>query len=145
MSRGRIWAYVIVGVAVLVLLANTLFVVDQREQAIVLRFGEPVRVVNAPGRPGAGLNVKAPFLENVGRFDRAAPGDLVPYDFDAKGLADLGPTLGERARLQHDGLAAARHEVHHGGFHGAGAGTGQYDHLPLGLKDFLQPGQHLGK
>jgi modulator of FtsH protease HflC len=70
MSRQRLWTYIILGVAVLVVLANTLFIVDQREQAIVLRFGEPVRVVNPPGRAGAGLNVKAPFLENVVKFDR---------------------------------------------------------------------------
>lgn len=69
MSR-RLWTYLIVGIGALVVLANTLFVVDQREQAIVLRFGEPVRVVNAPGRPGAGLNAKLPFWENVIKFDR---------------------------------------------------------------------------
>jgi membrane protease subunit HflC len=70
MTRSRVWAYVIVAVGVIVLLANTLFVVGQTEQAIVLRLGEPVRVVNAPGRLGAGLNLKAPFLENVIKFDR---------------------------------------------------------------------------
>lgn len=69
MSR-RLWTYLIVGVGALVVLANTLFVVDQREQAIVVRFGEPVRVINAPGRPGAGLNAKLPFWENVIKFDR---------------------------------------------------------------------------
>jgi membrane protease subunit HflC len=66
----RLWTYLIVGVGALVLLANTLFVVDQREQAIVVRFGDPVRVINAPGRPGAGLNMKLPFWENVIKFDR---------------------------------------------------------------------------
>src|SRR5262249_39553347 len=49
---------------------NTFFVVDQREAAIVLRFGEPVRVLHAAGEGGAGLNVKAPFLEKVVTFDR---------------------------------------------------------------------------
>jgi membrane protease subunit HflC len=66
----RLWTYLIVGIGALVVLANTLFVVDQREQAIVVRFGEPVRVINAPGRPGAGLNAKLPFWENVIKFDR---------------------------------------------------------------------------
>ncbi len=69
MSR-RLTTLAIVAVAFLALVANTFFVVDQREQAIVLRFGEPVRVVNAPGRPGAGLNLKVPFWENVIKFDR---------------------------------------------------------------------------
>lgn len=66
----RLWTYLIVGIGALILLSNTLFVVDQREQAIVLRFGEPVRVINAPGRPGAGLKLKFPFWENVIKFDR---------------------------------------------------------------------------
>jgi len=66
----RAWTFLIVAVGAVVVLANTLFIVDQREQAIVLRFGEPVRVVNAPGRPGAGLNAKLPFWENVVKFDR---------------------------------------------------------------------------
>ena len=70
MTRRRLIAYGIAALAVFILLANTLFVVDQRQQALVLRFGEPVRVINAPGRAGAGLNVKAPFLENVIKFDR---------------------------------------------------------------------------
>lgn len=66
----RAWTLLIVAVGAVVVLANTLFIVDQREQAIVLRFGEPVRVINAPGRPGAGLNAKLPFWENVVKFDR---------------------------------------------------------------------------
>jgi membrane protease subunit HflC len=66
----RAWTLLIVAVGAVVVLANTLFIVDQREQALVLRFGEPVRVINAPGRPGAGLNAKLPFWENVVKFDR---------------------------------------------------------------------------
>jgi membrane protease subunit HflC len=70
MNPRFLWGYVILGVGILVVLANTLFVVDQREQALVLRFGDPVRVINPPSRPGAGLHAKLPFLENVIRFDR---------------------------------------------------------------------------
>jgi membrane protease subunit HflC len=66
----RLVAYAIAAFVVVVVLANTLFVVDQREQAIVVRFGEPVRVINPPGHAGAGLNMKAPFLENVITLDR---------------------------------------------------------------------------
>ncbi|MFN3582408.1 protease modulator HflC [Phenylobacterium sp.] len=66
----RAWTFLILAVGAVVVLANTLFIVDQREQAIVLRFGEPVRVINAPGHPGAGLNAKLPFWENVVKFDR---------------------------------------------------------------------------
>jgi membrane protease subunit HflC len=44
--------------------------VDQRQQVIVVAFGDPVRVVNPPGRNEAGLNLKAPFVEQIIRLDR---------------------------------------------------------------------------
>lgn len=70
MTRNRLITWGVLAFAVVVVLANTLFVVDQREQAIVLRFGEPVRTLNAPGSREAGLQLKAPFLETVIAFDR---------------------------------------------------------------------------
>lgn len=71
MSRSTgLVAWSIAALAVLILLANSLFVVDQWEEAIVVRFGQPVRVIHAPGQPGAGLNFKEPFVENVVLFDR---------------------------------------------------------------------------
>ena len=70
MSTRRLWIYLLVAVGALVLLSQTLFVVDQREQAIVVRLGNPVRVVNPPGVNGAGLNAKVPFAESVIKFDR---------------------------------------------------------------------------
>ena len=49
----------------LLILANVcLFKVDQRQQALVVRFGDPVRTVLAPG-----LHAKSPF-ETVLKFDR---------------------------------------------------------------------------
>lgn len=66
----RVTAWTIGGVVALIVILNTFYVVDQRQQAIVVRFGEPVRVVHAPGKGGAGLNIKTPFLENVVAFDR---------------------------------------------------------------------------
>jgi membrane protease subunit HflC len=68
--RSRFVLWVILAVAALVVLANTLFVVDQRQQAIVVRFGEPVRVIHAPGQGGVGLNFKVPGFEQVIKFDR---------------------------------------------------------------------------
>lgn len=65
----RAFLPLILAVGVLVLAFNTLFIVDQREQVVVVRFGDPVRVINAGGR-SAGLNMKAPFLEQLIRFDR---------------------------------------------------------------------------
>lgn len=56
------------GIAAAVLLVlglSTTFVVQQTEQAIVLRFGNPVRVINEPG-----LKFRIPFAETVERFDK---------------------------------------------------------------------------
>lgn len=47
-------------VVILFVLANSLYVVSQTEQAIVLQFGEPMRVVKEPG-----LKIKVPFIQNV--------------------------------------------------------------------------------
>ena len=44
--------------------ANSLYVVSQTEQAIVLQFGDPVRVVQEPG-----LKAKIPFIQKVVLYD----------------------------------------------------------------------------
>ena len=67
---NRLIAWAVGLVVIAVLAANTLFVVDQRDQAIVVAFGDPVRVINAPGTNGAGLNFKLPFVQNVIILDR---------------------------------------------------------------------------
>ena len=52
-------------VAVLAILAaSSLFTVHQAEQALVLQFGEPRRVIQKPG-----LNFKIPFVQNVRYLD----------------------------------------------------------------------------
>jgi len=54
------------GVSVLVVLFGLLssfFIVDQTQQALVLQFGEPKRLVNKPG-----LNFKIPFIQEVTFF-----------------------------------------------------------------------------
>jgi len=51
-------------VAVLVLLSMSVFVVDQREKAIVFQLGEVVGVKTEPG-----LNFKVPLMQNVRYFD----------------------------------------------------------------------------
>jgi membrane protease subunit HflC len=67
-SRLIVWA---VGIVVaLIVVMNTFYVVDQRKQAVVLRFGEPQRVVNAFRDNDPGLKIKAPFLENVMLLDK---------------------------------------------------------------------------
>ena len=57
-------------IAVLLLIAaivgySTLFTVNQTKQALVVRLGQPVRVITEPG-----LNVKIPFIDNVIYVDK---------------------------------------------------------------------------
>ncbi len=58
--------YTIAGIAgaTLILLFSSLYVLPQTEQAIVLQFGEPVRLVKEPG-----LKMKIPFIQNVVFYD----------------------------------------------------------------------------
>jgi membrane protease subunit HflC len=60
----------VVALGVIIVLANTFYIVDQRQQAVVVNLGNPVRVVNAAGDSGPGLKVKVPFVENVVKFDK---------------------------------------------------------------------------
>jgi modulator of FtsH protease HflC len=54
-------ALLIIVIAAIVIIHGAFFTVDPKEQAIVLRFGEPVRdVIGAPG-----LYVKLPFIDSV--------------------------------------------------------------------------------
>lgn len=69
-SQSRLVMGAVGAVALLIVLANTFYVVDQRKQAVVLRFGEPQRVVNAFRDNDPGLKIKAPFLENVILLDK---------------------------------------------------------------------------
>ncbi|MGF1461581.1 MAG: protease modulator HflC [Maricaulaceae bacterium] len=50
--------------------SQALYTVNQVEQALVLRLGEPVNVVNPTGSNDPGLKVKVPFVEQVLRFDK---------------------------------------------------------------------------
>ncbi len=50
--------------AVLIAAADSLFIVKQTEQAIVLQFGEPIREIKEPG-----LKVKVPFVQKVIFYD----------------------------------------------------------------------------
>ena len=49
---------------VLIVAYSSVFTVQQTEQALVVRLGEPVKVVTAPG-----LNFKAPFIDSVISID----------------------------------------------------------------------------
>ncbi|HWK48220.1 MAG TPA: protease modulator HflC [Stellaceae bacterium] len=62
-------------VALLIVLANSLYVVDQTKQALVLYFGEPIRVVRTPG-----LKLKVPFIQNVVLYDNRVQGFDAPSE-----------------------------------------------------------------
>ncbi|HEY3888459.1 MAG TPA: protease modulator HflC [Caulobacteraceae bacterium] len=85
MNRRSLIVAAVVVFIVAVLAANTLFTVGQRSQAIVLRFGRPVRVINALGENNPGLKVKAPW-ESIVRLDKrnqgldADPAEIIAAD-----------------------------------------------------------------
>ena len=60
LSAGIVIAFV--GIFVL---ANSVFIVDQTDQALVLQFGKPERVEQTPG-----LKFKLPFIQNVEFYDK---------------------------------------------------------------------------
>ena len=62
----RVYVLVLVAILFVVLLGRPLYVVNEYEQVIILRFQKPVGdPISTPG-----LKVKLPFIDNVSRFDR---------------------------------------------------------------------------
>ena len=65
----------------LLVVANTLFIMDETEQGIVIQFGKYVRTIREPG-----LHVKIPFLQDVTKYDKrllrydAAPAEFLTRD-----------------------------------------------------------------
>jgi membrane protease subunit HflC len=63
------------GVALVALLSSVI-VVPETQQAVILRFGEPIRVINGfkpnvdYGQTGAGISLRIPFAERVERIDK---------------------------------------------------------------------------
>ncbi len=65
MSQRILIGVGIAAAATIFILYNALFTVNQTQQALVLQFGNPVRVISEPG-----LNIKVPFIQNVEFFER---------------------------------------------------------------------------
>ena len=63
--RPRTISIVVLILAALFVLSSSYFYVDQRVQALVLQFGEPVKVIKNPG-----LQFKIPLIQNVEYFDK---------------------------------------------------------------------------
>jgi membrane protease subunit HflC len=70
--RKSIIAGIIGVIVVLIIVGSTAFVVRETEQVMVLRFGEPQRVISEPG-----LNFKVPILDTASYFDKRV------LDYDA--------------------------------------------------------------
>ena len=65
MTRPALIAGAIIAVVVIVVALSSMFVVNQYQIALVLRFGEARRVIDEPG-----LKFKIPFVENYVLFDK---------------------------------------------------------------------------
>jgi membrane protease subunit HflC len=69
-------ALAILAIVTLVLIGSTLFVVPEDKQAVVIRFGEPQRIINRFqsgqqfGDYGAGVAVRVPFIDTVQLIDK---------------------------------------------------------------------------
>jgi membrane protease subunit HflC len=71
MNRNLLAGWAVGALLLFVVAANSLYVIDQTEQAVVVRLGDPVRIVNgARGGDSPGLKLKVPFFETVVRFDK---------------------------------------------------------------------------
>ena len=69
---GWIGGFILVAVAFVAL--NALYVVDQRQQVVLLQLGEYVKSVNDEGKDEAGLKFKLPIMQNVVKFDKRNQG-----------------------------------------------------------------------
>jgi membrane protease subunit HflC len=66
MRQARLMAYIVGAVLLLIVLANSLYVVDMTQQVVVTQFGRPIGdPVKEPG-----LKVKVPFIQKVNTFDK---------------------------------------------------------------------------
>jgi membrane protease subunit HflC len=65
MNRRLLWVTAGALIVAGILVTNVLFIVYQTQQALVLEFGQPRRLIRPPG-----LYVKWPFVENVVYYDK---------------------------------------------------------------------------
>ncbi len=73
-----------IGVAALLIftIMSALFTVNQTQQALVLQFGEPKRIIQDPG-----LAIKVPFIQDVEYYEKRVL-SLIPQDAEEVILAD---------------------------------------------------------
>lgn len=73
----KIYYIIFTAIFGLILISSSLFLVDQRQSAVVFQFGEAVRTIEKPG-----LHIKVPLIQNVEFFDKR----LLDVEVEAKEL-----------------------------------------------------------
>lgn len=69
MNRNLLMGLGVAALAAVALIANSVFVVGQGQQAVLLHLGQ-ARAVNPYGQNDAGLKLKTPFIDSVAIFDK---------------------------------------------------------------------------
>lgn len=105
----RIWEHhklsIVAAVVLLAVLMASVVVVPETQQAVIIRTGEPVRVINrfrpnVPyGQTGAGLVLRIPFLERIQRVDKR----VIALDMERQQVLSA-----DQQRLQVDAYARFR-------------------------------------
>ncbi len=106
-----------IGVVVLVTAFSSLFIVDERENVLVLQFGQVRQEINEPG-----LNFKIPFIQEVIRYDarilglQTQPLEVTPLD-DRRLIVDaflrwrLADARRFREAVGQEGIAGAQRRM----------------------------------
>lgn len=89
---------ILIGIGALVL-ANSIFIVRQTEQVLLLRLGEPRATINVLGTDEPGLRFKVPGVDTVVRFDKRN----LEFDSDVKEI-----TAADQERLLVDAFVRYR-------------------------------------
>jgi membrane protease subunit HflC len=98
-------ALAFLAIILLVLIGSTFAVVPETKQAVIVRFGEPQRIINPYrpgqefGRTGAGLIARWPFMDNIVWIDKR----ILSVDMDRQQVLST-----DQLRLQVDAFARYR-------------------------------------
>ncbi len=98
-GRAKLLIAAVAIIIALVVVLSATYTVKEGEQAILLEFGDPIKVVNQWGTDEPGLRVKTPFVQNVEYFDKRV------LDFDAPPEEII---LGDQKRLVVDAFIRYR-------------------------------------
>jgi modulator of FtsH protease HflC len=98
-------ALAFIAIAVLILIGSTFAIVPETKQAVVVRFGEPQRIINRFksnedfGQTGAGLAARIPFMEQIVWIDKR----ILSVDMERQQVLST-----DQLRLQVDAFARYR-------------------------------------